>query len=553
MDVRLPDGTIINNVPEGTTKEELSAKLSAKGYNLPMDNAPVAPEAPEELSTGTALAKGAMNLIPSTAKLIGGAYQAVRHPIQTIDTLSTLGAGAVNKILPPSIQAASKRFDVALLGPEKAQQFETQANELANAVGQDYVKKYGSYEGFKKSFAEDPASILADASTVLTGGGAALKAGGLTKTAEMANKAANITNPLYATGKLAQALSYVPSQFTKGTIGVTTGVGKAPIEEAIKAGEQNILKGTTTFAENLRNPQRTDALDIAKQAVNNLKQNKSQQYRSGMVDVSQDKTVLDLAPIDEAISTAKKDFAEYKGVTHNAEIAKVLDGVQAKVSNWKRLDPAEFHTPEGLDKLKQSIGQDLQKIPFNESDARKAVGQIYNATKDTINSQAPAYAKIMKDYSEASDLINEIESGLSLKSKAGKINADTAMRKLQSVMRNNVQTNYGQRARLAQELVNAGGTELMPALAGQSMSSVLPRGLGGQIETYGGGAAALMNPSLIPLAPLASPRAMGELLYKYGQAKGLAKAGANKIPLSVDQANKIGTLLYQMNQNKEQQ
>jgi hypothetical protein len=33
----------------------------------------------------------------------------------------------------------------------------------------------------------------------------------------------------------------------------------------------------------------------------------------------------------------------------------------------------------------------------------------------------------------------------------------------------------------------------------------------------------------------------------------LIKKGLNKIPLGVDQANKIGTLLYQMNQNKEQQ
>jgi len=46
---------------------------------------------------------------------------------------------------------------------------------------------------------------------------------------------------------------------------------------------------------------------------------------------------------------------------------------------------------------------------------------------------------------------------------------------------------------------------------------------------------------------------MGEVLYKYGQAKGLTKKALNKIPLGVDQANKIGTLLYQMNQNKEQQ
>lgn len=33
MDVRLPDGTVIKNVPEGTTKAELVSKLNAKGYD----------------------------------------------------------------------------------------------------------------------------------------------------------------------------------------------------------------------------------------------------------------------------------------------------------------------------------------------------------------------------------------------------------------------------------------------------------------------------------------------------------------------------------------
>ena len=34
MDVRLPDGTIINNVPEGTTKAQLMTKLKANGYDV---------------------------------------------------------------------------------------------------------------------------------------------------------------------------------------------------------------------------------------------------------------------------------------------------------------------------------------------------------------------------------------------------------------------------------------------------------------------------------------------------------------------------------------
>lgn len=550
MDVRLPDGTVVQNIPDGISKAELTAKLNANGYNLPTETTEQPKiEQPKSYSTMGALGEGALNLIPSTGKLIGGAYQAIRHPINTIDTLSTLGAGAVNKMLPPSIQAASKRFDVALLGQDKAQKFEQEADQLANAVGKDYVNKYGSYEGFKRAFAEDPASILADASTILTGGGALAKAGNLTKTADVVNQAAKFTNPLYLGGKALQGATYIPSQFTKGTLGITTGVGKTPIEEAIKAGEQNVLSGTTTFAENMRNPARSDAVDIARQALNNIREAKNQQYRGGMVDISKDKSLLNFDDIDLARLNTE-GIGTYKGKVVNERAADAMNEVKSAINEWKNSDPAEFHTPEGMDKLKQRIGGILESIPYEQGTARTAVQNMYNAVKGTISKQAPTYSKVMADYGEASDLIKEIEKSLSLGKKAS---ADTAMRKLQSIMRNNVTSNYGQRAGAAEELINAGATELKPALAGQSMSAVLPRGLGGQIETYGGGAAALMNPSLLFGAPLASPRAMGEMLYKYGQGKGIVKKGLNKIPLSVDQANKLGTLLYQMNQNKEQQ
>jgi len=549
MDVRLPDGTIINNVPEGTTQAELTAKLSSKGYNLSTDSAPFQPkiEQPKSYSTMGALGTGAMNLIPSTGRLLKGAYQAVRHPIDTANTLADLGAGEIYKALPQSFQEQLDKSDVALVGQNKAQETKTKALNLANALNQDYAKKYGSYEGFKTAFAEDPASILADVSTLLTGGGGALKASNLTKAADVVNQAAKYTNPLYLGTKAVQGAAYIPSHLTKGTLGVTTGVGKAPIEEAIKAGEANVLKGTTTFAENMRNPQRSDAVEIARQALDNIRQSKNQQYRGGMVDISKDKSILNFDDIDLARLNTE-GIGTYKGKVVNERAADAMNQVKSAINEWKSADPAEFHTPEGMDKLKQKVGGILESIPYEQGTARTAVQNIYNSVKGTISKQAPTYAKVMQDYGEASDLIKEIEKSLSLGKKAS---ADTAMRKLQSIMRNNVTSNYGQRAGAAEELINAGASELKPALAGQSMSAVLPRGLGGQLETYGGGFAALSNPSILMAAPFASPRAMGELLYKYGQTKGLGKKALNKIPLSVDQANKIGTLLYQMNQNKE--
>ena len=539
MDVKLPDGTVVQNIPDNITKAELTAKLNANGYSLPTDNVPAQPqiEQPKSYSTMGAIGTGALNLIPSTGRLIGGAYEAVRHPVNTMESLIQATSGGLSKVLPESIM----QYAV----PEKRQK----AEQLANALGEEYSKKYGSYEGFKRAVAEDPASILADVSTVLTGGGAALKAGNLAKTADVVNQAAKFTNPLYLGAKAVEGASYIPSQFTKGTIGITTGVGKAPVEETIKSGEANILNKTKTYIENLRNPQKSDAVDIARQALNNIKEAKNQQYRGGMVDISKDKSILNFDDIDLARINAE-GIGTYKGKVVNERAADAMNEVKSAVNEWKNADPAEFHTPEGMDKLKQKIGGILESIPYEQGTARTAVQNIYNSVKGTISKQAPTYAKVMQDYGEASDLIKEIEKSLSLGKKAS---ADTAMRKLQSIMRNNVTSNYGQRAGAAEELINAGASELKPALAGQSMSAWLPRGLGGQIETYGGGAAALMNPSVLFGAPLASPRIMGEALYKYGQAKGLVKKGLNKIPLGVDQANKIGTLLYQMNQNKEQQ
>jgi hypothetical protein len=44
MDVRLPDGTIIRNVPDGTTRDDLTAKLKANGYNLDEPKPQASPE-----------------------------------------------------------------------------------------------------------------------------------------------------------------------------------------------------------------------------------------------------------------------------------------------------------------------------------------------------------------------------------------------------------------------------------------------------------------------------------------------------------------------------
>ncbi|MFU1875666.1 hypothetical protein, partial [Enterococcus faecium] len=77
-------------------------------------------------------------------------------------------------------------------------------------------------------------------------------------------------------------------------------------------------------------------------------------YRQGMAGVSADKTVIDFAPIDKAVASIKS-MGSYKGQQINKNAAGAVDEIADLVNQWKSLDPTEFHTPEGLDALKQAI------------------------------------------------------------------------------------------------------------------------------------------------------------------------------------------------------
>jgi hypothetical protein len=113
-----------------------------------------------------------------------------------------------------------------------------------------------------------------------------------------------------------------------------------------------------------------------------------------------------------------------------------------------------------------------------------------------------------------------------------KSSQDTAIRKAQSVARNNVNANYGQRKTVA-EALNAYNPNIMPAIYGQALNTWSPRGLAGHIPT-----AELLTSiatgNLSPLAaiPFSSPRAMGEAAYYGGKAAGAISNVANATKLN---------------------
>ena len=305
---------------------------------------------------------------------------------------------------------------------------------------------------------------------------------------------------------------------TANTLGTTTGAGAESVRTAYQAGKE----GGTSFLDNMRgNVPFTDVLDQAKAALQNMRIAKSEQYKQGMAGVSGDKTVVDFTPIDQAVNSLKS-MGNYKGQVINKNASGTVDEIADLVNRWKALDPAEYHTPEGLDALKQAIS-DIRDTTQLGTAGRRAADTAYNAVKGEIVKQAPTYSKVMKDYSEASELVKEIERSLSLKQGTA---ADTAMRKLQSLMRNNVSTNYGNRLDLARTL-ESNGAEVLPAVAGQALSSATPRGLQG-LTAGGVGAAGLLmhNPAAIPALAMTSPRLVGEAAYGLGALnRGAGNAG----------------------------
>jgi hypothetical protein len=469
---------------------------------------PMAPQNTAPLTAGEVATGALVNLPSSTFNLVKGLYEAVTSPVKTVKGILDIGAGGLQNLLP-------EKF-VKFIGEDKA------SREVANQVGQFYSDRYGSIEGAKRAFATDPAGVMADLSTFLTGGATLAPKGGALAT--KLSKAAAMVDPIQITAKgvAAAGRSVAP------VVGMTTGVGTEAARQAIRAGYEGGDIGNL-FIENLRGNVPTEAvLESAKQNLAAMNATKQAEYRTNMKAIKADTSVLDFAGIDSAVNTAE-NIATFKGQVRNQKAADAISEIKSEISNWKRLDPAQFHTPEGLDALKQKIGGILETIPYEQKTARTVAGGVYESIKKEITKQAPEYAKTMKAYSDASDLILEIERSLSLGKKAS---ADTAMRKLQSLMRNNVQTNYGQRINLAQELVAAGGREMMPALAGQAMSEKVPRGLqrATAVPSVLGAFSTGGLPAAAGMAAVSSPRLMGEMLYGAGRVGQVASRAKNVLP-----------------------
>ena len=516
------------------------------------------------LGWGETLGSAAVNFIPSVVSEVGGIWDAVTSPIQTAKSIGSLGGALLSKMGVADFDESS-----------------------ADALGQYYANKYGSIEGFKKELANNPASILADVATVLTAGaGTVTKLGLPAKIAKLGRRAdvaqqwvgavARNVDPITAmTNIVTKAVPAVVKATGKGTgklatstLGLTTGAGGDAITEAAKVGFERGAAGAPTsaseaFLEAMRNPAASadEVVQLARDAVGNLRQQASQRYLDKMAQFGKNPVPLDISRVRQRIAAIKPasydTWKETQGPRPSSHRAwETMNQFVDEYAYNATQDPSLLE-PLAMDQFKQDLYDVGSKVGgAYDRDAARIAGTAYGAVKDELVKHDPLYADAMKDYENAATQAQQLEGTFSLAAGRGKKpNIETAGRKLSQTLRNNVNTNFGTRRAQVDELAALDPTgRLLPSLAGQALNTFEPRGLGrltsGAAATSG---IAGIGLNMLPMAmevpgylsganlatlPLMSPRAVGEAAYYGGRAAGtvgrLAEPVTSRFGQSID-------------------
>lgn len=486
------------------------------------------------MDAGEMVSQAVGNAPGSALQFLKDTVRPIMHPQETIQGVGDLLQGLAAK--------HKNMYRTEMGAPAQPDEHE----KFADAMGQYLTQRYGGIEEAKKSFAQDPVGVLADFSTVATGGGTLMERlpGVLGRTGEVMSTIGRATDPLMAPVNAARVGA--------GIVGETlTHTGAPALEHAYRSGVEGGDAGEV-FRDNMRGTASPEeAVNIAKQGLEQFRQDRGARYRDAMEKMSLEDQqfdphdrILDFRKIEQAVdkATGVQTFKGY--VLDPGAEATRADMIHA-IEDWRELSPATYHTVEGIDALKRLLGSIMMDTQPNTA-ARKAAGDIYNAVKKTITDYYPQYAKTMQDYERASDTIRDIEKSLSLGEKAS---VDTALRKLQSIMRNNVNTNYGRRLQLGQLLEENGATHLMAALAGQQLNTWFPRGLGKLAADFGvlGVAGHSLSPWALATAPFMSPRLMGETAHAAGRTIGRSLAYGNRGLGRVGLSNRsLGNLSYRL-------
>jgi hypothetical protein len=456
----------------------------------------------------------ARNVPRSAGRLVGGLAQAIASPVETVRGLVGIAGGAIQKPLPEGLR--DKKLEA---------EWDTFVSLLK--------RRYGGVEELKTTLYEDPVGAAADVAGLLTGAGGALRtAGGAARLAGATRPAAALSgagraltgaagavDPIVGTARagatVARGVQAVRGRMLPTLFGKAAGTGPRPIEVA-----RSLQRGTPqyeAFKQAMRGGfSEHEVLANFRGALDRAKEIRGAEYRAKLAEVTRQTQELDIRPIKVELAEQLQRYGvraslDAKGrvkgldfsrstISDAAEQTRVKSLVQ-DVQDWGSR-PGDL-SPAGVDILKRR----LDGFYSPSSDVRAMVARVRARTNHTLRKGVPGYEEMSRGYAEVSELIENVERGLSLGGQHGQ----TAIRKLQQALKEN--KNY--QAALVESLEQyVADPTLTAQLAGYSMRTWTPHGIVGSLSAAGlihGLVLGKISPKLIISMASHSPRAMGEL------------------------------------------
>jgi hypothetical protein len=179
-----------------------------------------------------------------------------------------------------------------------------------------------------------------------------------------------------------------------------------------------------------------------------------------------------------------------------------------------------------FDALKQRVGE-IRDGTEAGTLSRRTADKVYSAIRGTAGPQGSAYDIAQKGYQSSVETTKELRKEFSLNEKSSD---NTANRKLLSALRNNVNTNFGERERMMRELARK-EPALPGMIAGRNLSGWEPRGLARILGNplIAGTGALTISPWVLAALPAQSPRIAGEAAYAAGKASGALSPTQSRI------------------------
>jgi hypothetical protein len=307
---------------------------------------------------------------------------------------------------------------------------------------------------------------------------------------------------------LGKGISAVASKAGPSALAFTSGVPKAAIEQA--AANPDIAKtGLKMSVDEVRHQ--------AVGALQSLHNDLGSEFREGLTQVGTD-AAPGAADLGQKLTSAAQSIAkEFKvattpgasglsadlsssAIVKSGEVNSVKKALQT-VSTW-----SDF-SPQGMQTLSERLGA-LRNFESGATTKSSAiVGKLYSSVNDAIKETYPQLSQLRTNYATNRTVLDGIGNVLSA-DKSKPVQVQAAVSRLDNLFKDNKDEYVNAIRQLSQK----SGVDFLSLLAGGEFQKVLPgfiRGLGG------GGAvgvgASLINPYLLLLAPLFSPRVVGSI------------------------------------------